>query len=356
MRGGPEPKARTAEARTGAARTLTVGDEPRPERLELAVEAGGRGAPHTLPRGPELTPAPRGATIARSMAADVVHSAQLAHAGTVLSNVEVAPGCWRLSIRCAPVAGQTRPGQFVMLRPRQGVDPLLSRAFSVCDLLFEDGPDAEPTGFTVLLVVVGAGTRALSERRAGERIGVLGALGRPYDVGNPEEHMVLVAGGIGAAPFALTARALRRRSPTQRISYLVGGRSREHLYLVREMETFGCEVSTATDDGSAGHRGFVTDLVAPLLAPGVRVLACGPNPMFRSLGRVMQEARSRGLDLPCQVSTEETMACGFGACAGCVVPVVSAEKPEGWRYAKSCVEGPVFPVEAIRWDLIRSTH
>lgn len=283
-------------------------------------------------------------------------SGDLSHAATVAANVEVAPGCFRLVLRCPQVAARTLPGQFVMLRPRQCLDPFLSRAFSVCDLAFDDGPHHPPTGIVVLLVVVGPGTRALSERRIGEAIGVLGPLGRPYDLGSPKEHMILLAGGIGAAPFALVARALRARSREQRITYLVGGRDKHHIYLDDDLRDLECAVAVATDDGSAGHKGYVTDLLDPLLVPGVRILACGPNPMFKSLAKVVERARARGLHFPCEVSTEETMPCGFGACASCVVPVLDSTRPEGYRYVKSCIEGPVFPVEAIRWDLIRSTH
>src|SRR5262245_21540826 len=199
-------------------------------------------------------------------------SGELRREGTVLRSVEVAPGCFRLDIANAEVARTIRAGQFVMLRPRQCLDPFLSRAFSVCDVLFDDGEAAPPTGFTILLVVVGPGTRALSERRPGETIGILGPLGRPYDLGSPREHMVLLAGGIGAAPFAITARALRERSREQRVTYLVGGRDADHVYLEDELRGFGCEVRVATDDGSRGHQGYVTDLLEPLLAPGARVL------------------------------------------------------------------------------------
>jgi dihydroorotate dehydrogenase electron transfer subunit len=303
-------------------------------------------------------------TVADAAAADCAHpgacaSADLARAGRVTANAEVAPGCFRLEIECPETARATRPGQFVMLRAREGMDPFLSRAFSVSDLVHGEGPAAPPTGIAVLLLVVGVGTRALSERRPGETIGVLGPLGKPYDLGDPREHMVLLAGGIGAAPFALVGRALRERSREQRVTYLVGGRDRGHVYLADEMSALGCEVAVATDDGSLGRRGYVTDLLAPLLADGVRVLACGPNPMFQALAKVVAGVRARGLRVPCQVSTEETMPCGFGACAGCVVPVHAPPgpaAPAGWKWVKSCVEGPVFPVEAIRWDLIRSTH
>ncbi len=280
-------------------------------------------------------------------------SAVASHGGVVTANAEIAPGCWRLEIRCPDLARAARPGQFIMLRCRQGLDPLLSRAFSICDLVDEDG---DAVGIVVLQVVIGVGTGALARRVVGEEIGVLGPLGNPYDLGSPEEHMVLVAGGIGAAPFLMVARALRERSAAQRITYLVGARSADHVYLVDEIAALNCEIGVATDDGSSGHHGFVTQLLEPLLAPGARVLACGPNPMFKALAAQVELARARGLEFPCEVSTEENMPCGYGACAGCVVPLRSSSHPDGFRYGKSCVEGPVFPVEAIRWDLMRSTH
>ncbi len=278
---------------------------------------------------------------------------QLDHEGVVTGNVEVARDCWRMEIRCPELARTAKSGQFVMLRCRQGMDPLLSRAFSICDLLYEDG---EPVGIVVLQLIIGVGTQALADRQLGEPIGLLGPLGHPYGLGTPDEHLVMVAGGIGAAPFALVARALRERSPTQRVTYLVGGRNADYVYLTDEIAELGCDVQVATDDGSRGHHGYVTQLLEPLLEPGVRVIACGPNPMFKSLAVVIRAAKERGLQIPCQVSTEESMPCGFGACAGCVVPVVSNAHPDGFRFAKSCVEGPVFDVEAIRWDLMRSIH
>lgn len=308
-------------------------------------------------------PAAAPANLPAHMAGDYPLSGNLAHEGVILSREEVAPRCWRLAIRAPAVAATVRPGQFVMLRARQGMDPFLSRAFSVSDLLFDSpggaGPSPTPTGFTVLILVVGVGTQALSERQPGEAIGILGPLGRPYDLGSTNETMLLVAGGVGAAPFALVARALRARSTTQPVHYLVGGRSKDFVYLADEIAALGVNVHVATDDGSRGHKGYVTQLLEPMLADGVRILSCGPNPMFAALAKVVARARERGLRFPCEVSTEETMPCGFGACAGCVVPVAcetTPATPDGFRYAKSCIEGPVFPVEAIRWDLLRSIH
>lgn len=287
------------------------------------------------------------------VATDCLPSGSLGHTGTVRSNTLIAPDAWLLEIECPELAASVLPGQFVMVRCRQSIEPLLSRAFSVCDVLVEDG---RPVGISVLQVVIGRGTGALAERQPGEPIGLLGPLGRAYDLGSPDEHLLLVAGGVGAAPFLYVARALKERDPARRVTYLIGARGAEHVYLADEIAALGCDVEIATDDGSAGHHGYVTDLVRPHLGPGTRVLACGPNPMFKSLARVVAQAREDGLEFPCEVSTEETMPCGYGACAGCVVPVHADDTAEGLRWVKSCLEGPVFPIERIRWEHVHSVH
>jgi len=238
------------------------------------------------------------------------------------------------------------PGQFVMIEPRAGGDPYLRRAFSVCDVL----PDAAgaPERIVLLVAVIGVGTRALAGRRPGEEAVVLGPLGRPYALGDPARPLLLVGGGIGTAPFPLVARARRAAGATGPLRALFGFRDAAAVCLLEEMEALGCPVTLCTDDGSAGLRGSVTEHLAPLLAPGVSLLACGPNPMFTALAQALA-----GRGVPCQVSTEEPMACGLGLCFGCVVPV---RAPGGVRWAKSCVEGPTFPIEDIAWDRVRSIH
>ena len=154
----------------------------------------------------------------------------------------------------------------------------------------------------------------------------------------------------------MSSTVLRERSAEQRVTYLVGGRDADHIYLADEIAALRCDVRVATDDGSRGHHGFVTQLLGPLLAADARVIACGPNPMFKALAGVMESARSRGLETPCQVSTEETMPCGYGACAVCVIAVDCADTAEGYRWVKTCIEGPVFDVEDIRWELVRTIH
>jgi dihydroorotate dehydrogenase electron transfer subunit len=271
---------------------------------------------------------------------------RLDHRGVVAAVNEVARNTWRLEISCPALAPEVKPGQFVMIEPRAGGDPYLRRAFSVCDVL--PGAGGAPERIVLLLAVIGRGTRALSERRAGEEALLLGPLGRPYGLGDPAKPLVLVGGGIGTAPFPLVARARRASGAAGPLRAIFGFRDAAHVCLVKEMESLGCPVVLCTDDGSAGKKGRVTEHLEPLLGGGATLLACGPNPMFSALSRFLD-----GRGVACQVSTEEPMACGYGLCFGCVVPFRDAR---GVRWAKSCTEGPVFPIEAIAWERVRSIH
>ena len=271
---------------------------------------------------------------------------RIEHRARVASVAEVARGSFRMEIDAPALAAGVRPGQFVMVEAAAAGGPYLRRAFSVCDVLA--GPTGAPERVVLLVQVVGKGTRALSLRRAGEEAVVLGPLGHPYDLGDPAKPLVLVGGGIGNAPFPLVARARRAMKATGSLRAVFGFRDASLVSLVKEMEDLGCPVTLCTEDGSAGAKGRVTDHLAPLLVPGATILACGPNPMFVALAKFLE-----GRGVPCQVSTEEPMACGYGLCFGCVVPVKAGE---GVRWAKSCTEGPVFPIEAIAWDRVRSIH
>jgi dihydroorotate dehydrogenase electron transfer subunit len=270
----------------------------------------------------------------------------LEHRARVAAVAQVARNTWKFEVDCPELASAVRPGQFVMLEPRGGGDPYLRRAFSVSDVM--PGPTGSLDRLAVVFTVIGRGTRALAMRRPGEECVVLGPLGKPYDLGDPSKPLLLVAGGIGNAPFPLVARARKESGAKGPLRAIFGFRDASLACLVKEMEANGCPVTLCTEDGSAGVKGRVTDHLDGLLAPGGSILACGPNPMFQALAKTLQ-----GRGVPCQISTEEPMACGYGLCFGCVVPV---KTEGGFRWAKSCTEGPTFPIEAIEWDRVRSIH
>jgi dihydroorotate dehydrogenase electron transfer subunit len=211
--------------------------------------------------------------------------------------------------------------------------------------------EAEAGRASLIFFVVGKRTRELAELRVGETLDVVGPLGNGFTIGR-ERDVAIVAGGVGIASVLLPAIAYRRAGARVRLFY--GARTAALLVERERFVSEGCEVLVATDDGSDGRRGYVTELLASESKPEV-ILACGPSPMLRAVARVAGE-----LDVPTQLSLEETFACGVGGCWGCVVPLVrtSAQAPSfppalqngsDVVYARICKEGPVFLASELRW-------
>jgi dihydroorotate dehydrogenase electron transfer subunit len=286
----------------------------------------------------------------------------------VLENVPVARDTFRLRLGDATMARAIRPGQFVMVRPgpEGASDPLLGRPLALYDVVCD--PAGAPAAFDVVYIVVGRGTAALAQRRPGERLAVWGPLGNGFGP-PPEGPVVFVAGGIGQTPFLALSRwwlgrcgagadsasgtaALLPRpgSSAVSISLLYGVRTAALFAGVDDFKRAGIEVDLATDDGTAGHHGFVTDLLVDRLERGDRpakVVGCGPTVMLAALSRLIKP-----YGIPCDVSLENQMACGFGACFSCVVPIRQADGLTDLR--RVCVEGPVVPADLVDWSLF--TH
>lgn len=243
----------------------------------------------------------------------------------VVENRRVGSGYHHLLLGRGAELGEWRPGQFVMLRAWAGWDPLLPRAFSLYG--------REPTErIEILLKRVGPGTERLGSLRPGDEVTVHGPLGRPFEVVEGATVHLLVAGGIGIAPLLPLARVLAGR----RTLLLFGGRSAADHPGAGDFEGLA-EVRLATDDGSVGHRGLVTELLSEVLSREARpaVYACGPEPMLARVARMCREA-----SVPGQLSLEAPMACGYGACLGCVVAT-----RDGYR--RACRDGPVFRAEEV---------
>ncbi len=216
-----------------------------------------------------------------------------------------------------------KPGQFAMLGldpERSHRDPLLPRPMAIYRVV--DGK------LEFRFKVVGRGTRLLSRLPRGAELSVLGPLGNGFAKPNPGDW--LVGGGTGIASLYELARD---SGPGVRVR--LGGRSRADILGLPDFEKLGCDLAVATDDGSHGQRGFVTELVTP--KAGETVLACGPDGMMR---RAHELARAAGAK--CLVSLENNMACGYGVCLGCAV-----RTDAGFRYV--CTHGPVFPSESLGW-------
>jgi len=243
-----------------------------------------------------------------------------------------------LTFRHPEVAEGARAGQFVMIKASTVSDPILRRPFSIMSV------DPREDAFTLFLKVVGPGSRALAELRPGEEAGCLGPLGRPFTA-PPEGHeAVCVAGGYGIAPFVLFGDELRRARRRARIFY--GGRTVTDLQLREPFGALEAPLACATDDGSFGHQGRVTEAVEAYLEtrPGPATLyACGPDAMLHAVARL---AERRGL--PAQVSLDPWMGCGLGTCLGCVVRIRRADEARP-KYRCACTEGPVFDAREVVW-------
>ncbi|MGI8695459.1 MAG: dihydroorotate dehydrogenase electron transfer subunit [Mycobacteriales bacterium] len=262
--------------------------------------------------------------------------------GEVLSRRRV--GAYHQITLIAPgIADSARPGQFVALTV--GGEPsglLLRRAFAIYT-----ATPAGVYGGTVQVVVAvrGAGTAWLATLRQGDSVDVVGPLGTPFRLPARPVSAVLVGGGYGSASLFGLAESLRARDC--RIDMVFGASTAERVFGELAAKRIATSLEVTTEDGSAGRHGIVTDVLAEVIervGAGV-VYACGPMPMLRACGDV---ADSYGI--PCQVAVEESMACGIGVCMTCVLPVVGNDRVT--RMVRSCVEGPVFTADTIRWDAL----
>lgn len=225
-----------------------------------------------------------------------------------------------------------------MLEIPERVRPFLRRAYSVADA------DRERGEVEFLVKTVGPGTAALEHLAEGSTARLLGPLGNAFSIEGLSrgQRVAVIAGGIGAAPFPLLYRALTEAGIVG--DFFLGGRSAEDLaFRSRFSGVVSGEQFLATDDGSLGERGLVTELFRRCAGGNryTRLFACGPMPMFAALARVVVN-----LGLSAQFSTEAEMGCGFGACLGCVIP--GTEKP----FLISCQEGPILPPEKIAWEKV----
>lgn len=273
---------------------------------------------------------------------------------TVVEHERMAKNTWRMRLRCSAIARQILPGQFFMIRLPGRSDPLLGRPFALYDIYANS--DGQIEGIEFGYVVVGKMTSLLESLGEGDQVEVWGPLGNGFPL-PPTGHLVIAAGGIGLTPFlAVVREALKRRtygSPARtitgspsKITLCYGVRSAEYLAGIEIFQREGIDVRIATDDGSAGHHGFVTDLLKPLLADSetpAAVYCCGPEPMMHAVSKLTMEA-----NIPGWLSLETPMACGFGACFSCVTKIRQIDGT--WDYRRVCVEGPVFPANQVVFD------
>ena len=283
----------------------------------------------------------------------------------ILSNRTIAPDWKELILRWNPGAGRPEPGHFLTLRPGRGSDPLLRRPFAVAS--YEEGDGNGPSA-SIVYQIRGQGTRLLADLLPGATVDVLGPLGKPFPLPVSGESPILAAGGVGLGPVLYLARRLEElrtaaggaasaagavphpaavpadAAPANAAPapFVIGFRS---VALVPDLP-FPPGLVLCTDDGSAGFRGTPVDWIAHNAPSGAtRLYACGPSPMLAAIARL---AAGRGWQA--SLSAEQWMACGVGACMGCVLPrpVAADGAPQG--FLRACADGPVFELGDIDWE------
>ncbi|MBK9099786.1 MAG: dihydroorotate dehydrogenase electron transfer subunit [bacterium] len=240
--------------------------------------------------------------------------------------LEINPQIYLLKVLSPELTSIIKPGQFLNIRVTNRTAPLLRRPFSVCDVIGDH--------LYLMFNVMGEGTSMLAHKQIGSHLDILGPLGNGFNLNGSYDTAIIVAGGLGAAPFPFVTRMLERK---KNIISFVGGRS-EHDVITYNLKN----VQIASDDGSVGFKGNVVQLLEQnlelLQSQKIKIFACGPNAMLRVLKEFCLKH-----NFDCEVSTECAMACGFGICQGC--PIESTAQSE--KYLLVCKDGPVFNIKDV---------
>ncbi|MFP4499375.1 MAG: dihydroorotate dehydrogenase electron transfer subunit [Candidatus Hydrogenedentota bacterium] len=253
----------------------------------------------------------------------------------ILSHHLVAPGHYRMVLRAPEIAREAQAGQFCMLQVQPGFYPFLRRPMCF-ERIFDDS-------ISILYKAEGEGTRLMSQLTPGQSMNVQGPLGKPFTLEPHFKRHIMVAGGIGIAPFPALAEAIMAQCGiTPEI--IVAARNRDLILCTDEFREMRVKVHIATDDGSRGFHGFASDLLHELKPePGTIVYSCGPMPMMKATHHVCQ-----AFGVPNMASLEAEMACGDGVCLGCVIEAKIEVEAE--RMVRVCCDGPVFDSQLINWD------
>ncbi|MFB0526998.1 MAG: dihydroorotate dehydrogenase electron transfer subunit [bacterium] len=277
----------------------------------------------------------------------------------ILVNEGIGPQRYKMALSAPQIGRQAKPGQFIHVRVSKSFPPLLRRPFSFHRV---EGQKIE-----ILYKIVGEGTEILSRKKRGEYLDILGPLGNGYRApqkrapqkrgqvqysgGSPTapakiSDIILVAGGTGVASLLFLAESISVANPELSILVLIGAKNREELLCEGDFKRLGCRVEVATENGTRGYKGLASDLLEkylPLSGDRSRptVFACGPSEMLKRIGKISRKRR-----FPCQVSLEERLGCGVGACLGCVVKA----KGSNYSYKRVCKDGPVFDAGELIWE------
>ncbi len=264
----------------------------------------------------------------------------------VVSNDKLCPRFYHLSLDAPELAKEVKPGQFIHIRVSDGLEPFFRRPFSVYRAKKHVEIFYEP---------IGPGTKILASKKKGDALDVLGPLGNPFNLPSKNiKQVVMIAGGIGIAPFLALSDCLYNVIPAKagiqkrvdarfrghdklELILLYGGRTKGHVYPMKEFKENGVKVYVATDDGSVGTKGRVSELFGKinLDSKTTMIYTCGPNPMMAAVQKFCDRH-----DLKGEAACEEIMACALGACLGCSIPTKSG-------YKTVCYDGPCFDISEV---------
>jgi dihydroorotate dehydrogenase electron transfer subunit len=267
--------------------------------------------------------------------------------GIVSKNSKIQSAYFLLEIDCPPIATLIQPGQFVMLKIHGSQTPLLRRPFSLFkkDLKRQGQKGTQRRRFSILYKRVGRGTQKMTALEKGAKVDLIGPLGNGF-IPPPAfslRNVILIGGGVGIVSLFPLAEALKAR---KKLSVFIGGKTKTDILCVTDFTKLGSNIFVATEDGTLGHRGTVIDL---FLTKREELWREGPSPIYSSgpLGMLKGLARALGPEKSiCEASFEARMACGFGACWGCVIRTKDPKTP----YQRVCKEGPVFNLGKIVWE------
>jgi dihydroorotate dehydrogenase electron transfer subunit len=278
---------------------------------------------------------------------------------SVASNVEVMPGIYLMWIEAPAIAVVALPGQFITV---QCGDFTLRRPFSIHQSSLLTGEDSGEGEIALLFKVTGKGTLWLSQRQTGEKLDILGPLGKGFSIEPRSKHLLLVAGGIGIAPLVFFMQHILRlcsgqASSQHQITLIHGASTAAQLYPFSLASgkkrgklphlPNGVQFIPVTEDGSLGQKGRATDILPDFLDWADQVYACGPVDMYKAMAEMSWQAKRSNLKLTkCQVSLEVRMGCGFGTCYGCTINTKKGLK-------QVCRDGPVFELDNIIWQEVR---
>lgn len=250
----------------------------------------------------------------------------------IISHETISPDYRRIRFYAPEICRNAKPGQFVHVQIPSLSDRILRRPFSICDM--------EDDVLTVVYKIVGTGTARLAEVQPGMSCSIMGPLGTFFPECSADQIPVLIDGGYGAAATLPIARRWKQKG-----ILLLGARTKDDVLLTEEYRNCGYDVRIATQDGSVGIKGLVTELIPQAIADTNRkcvFYSCGPNGMLMTIGKLSLEQ-----EIETYLTLDHQMCCGVGACFACVIKVKSETSPDGWKYSRSCCEGPVYSAKEV---------